>query len=449
MPRFLYEAIDALGLPQADTLVAVDLVAANRALKARGYKILSLIPIPEVSAPPELSALTAREAPADGVGLGDLQHRLEQMRGRLARRLQEPRPGAAQVDELLDQVLADEPLAHLGPRDLELFTGHLGVLLKAGVPILSALQTLAQEGKGKQMAAGLAASLGQGNRLSTALRRYPVFDPIFLRLVYLGEETGRLVGVLERLSEMLKQRGQMRSRLLQALIYPMTLLGMSLATLAFLLLYMVPQFMATFGDGGLTLPPLTRGLYAASRHPLMSYAALLAALSPLALAAFFRHPRGREVWRWGLFNLPMLGRLNSARAMAQACTSLGMLVDLGVPLTQVLTLLVGTTGSARLDQALTDVLLRVQDGENLAEAMDANPVFPKIVVSTVAAGLPAGRLDYLLPRVADLMNMQVETETEQLLTMVEPVLLGVFGMLVALVVLAVFMPVYQLAAIPL
>lgn len=445
MPRFVYEAIDKLGLPQADTLVAVDLVAANRALKARGYKILSLIPIPEVAAPPELEPLGAFE----GVVVDDLQHRLELMRGRLARRLQEPKPAPAQVNELLDQVLAEAPMARLGTRELSLFTSHLAVLLKAGVPILTALHTLAQEGKSKDVAAGLAASLAHGNRLSTALRRYPVFDPIFLRLIYLGEETGRLVAVLERLSEMLTQRSHMRSRLHQALLYPATLLGLSLATLAFLVLYMLPQFISTFSVGGLALPPLTRAIFAVSRHPLMIYGLVLGLLTPLAVVGVFRTARGKELWRWGLFNLPLIGRLNSARAMAQACTSLGMLVDLGVPLTQVLTLLVGTTGWSTLDQALTDVLQRVQDGQNLAEAMDANPAFPKIVVSTVAAGLPSGRLDFLLPRVADLMNIQVETETETLLAMMEPVLLGFLGMLVALVVLAVFLPVYQLAVIPL
>lgn len=426
--KFIYQAVDAQGQRRSDTVEAPDRESAVRELTRRGLQVLNLVPVPGGS------GVESR--------LGAVRKQVERQRESLQQATQEVRAGEARVDALLDE----HGRARLGLRDLLLFTSQLNVLLTAGIPLVPALDALGGDDEKGAVAEGLATHLGRGNRLSASMARYPrVFDQVYVRMVHLAEQSGRLAEVFGSLARTLQLKEESQGRLARALIYPAVLLCFSLGITGFLFCYMLPRFLETFKGFGLQLPTLTRAMLFLFERPLFTWGvpALVVTLG-VTVVALREHPRMVRARRWAAFNLPVLGRLHRTRALAQVCSDLAMMVGQGVPLTMALELLVGTTGSTALDASLTSARLRLEAGQTLAESLE-EAGFSRLLVSTVAAAEPTGELDRFLQRLAELLSLQADTETEQALTLVEPLILGVLGVIVGGVVLAVFLPVYQLA----
>ncbi len=311
-------------------------------------------------------------------------------------------------------------------RELVLFTGQMHVLLGAGIPLVPALDAL----RATEVAEGLADHLGKGNRLSSSMARYPgVFDKVYVRMVHLAEESGRLAEVFGNLARTLQRREESLQRVTRALIYPAVLLGFSALVTGFLFCYMLPRFLETFHGFGLQLPWMTRALMFVFAHPW--WVPLSGVLG------------GVLIWRMEWRELPILRRLVRSRALAQLCSDMAMMVETGVPITTVMELLVGTTGCREWDAGLRLARSRLEAGQTLSEAMVA---FPRLFTSTVAAAEPTGELSGFLLRLADLLTMEADVETEQVMALVEPLILGGLGLVVGVVVLAVFLPVYQLAS---
>lgn len=336
-------------------------------------------------------------------------------------------------------------------RSLAAFTGQLGLMLDSGFPIISALGILgrSEEPRVNKVAEHLARELAAGHRLSAAMAKVPgCFDRVYVRLIHTGESSGRLARILAVLGQDLERYDKKLRELKQALTYPVAVAATSALMLAFMLYYMLPHFMVFFRGFGAQLPWPTRLLMLLTDNPAIKFG-----LPGLAVTAFFLPFLGRlqdrdMAWLQHLkFGLPLVGKVNAELAVARTCGNLAMLGQQGLGLVESLKLLSGTTGYDRLDEELLQVAERITRGDSFAEALRGGELFPRMVWQTVAAGQEAGDVYTCLRYSSRLLEEQAEVRLGTLLTLLEPMTMGVMGAVVGFIVIAIFLPIYQLATL--
>lgn len=335
-------------------------------------------------------------------------------------------------------------------RSLALFFIHLRAMLAAGVPYLPALEALSRT---EDMATRgtchlLMQRLRAGRSLAQAMAMDDgSFSPVVVNLVHMAEKTGQMDEVLRRLGRDLSEAERRRSRLVAALMYPAFVIGASLAMVTLLLYYMVPRFLLLFAETGLPLPPLTRLVLEVSRSPVVPGLVLLA-LAGFAgwIRSSRRTPAGPLNLQKLKFETPWVGRLNRQQLTARIARQLALLLRGGTPLTRALQILGRpTTGYYATDEALVLVNEGIQCGLfTLSSAMAPLPVFPPILVQFVRTGEESKDLPAFLDRYADVAEQAVDMNVETFLQMIEPMVMLVLGFAVGIMLLAAFLPIYQL-----
>jgi MSHA biogenesis protein MshG len=339
--------------------------------------------------------------------------------------------------------------------DLMLFSRQMYTLLKAGVPIMRALAGLEESMTNptfKAVVVSLRASLDSGRELSSAMRRHPeVFSNFYVSLVRVGESTGALQDVFLRLYEHLEFEKEIRDRIKSALRYPLFVVAAMVVAVVIINVVVIPAFAKLFAGFNAPLPFMTRVLIGVSDFTVHYWPLLLA----LAAGAAFGFqvwkgtPAGRYAWDRLKLRLPVAGKIINKATLARFGRSLALSLRSGVPVVQGLTAVAGVVDNDYLAGRIEKMREDVERGESVLRAASHAGIFTPVVLQMIAVGDETGELDDLMLEVAELYEREVDYDIKTLAAQIEPILIVFLGVMVLILALGVFLPIWDLSRVAL
>lgn len=359
--------------------------------------------------------------------------------------------------ELANRQAANQPrfnLSFLQPRisvsELAMVTRQLATLVQANLPLDECLQAAAEQsrkGRTKGLLLQVRSRVAEGHTLAYAMGEFPlVFNEMYRAMVNAGEHAGFLGPVLAQLADYNEQRQYTAQKMKMAMIYPFILVGVAVAVVVALMVFVVPELIGIFAHTNRELPLLTRGLIAASdfSRDYALWVLLALVILVIGLRRWLRPPARRKRWHGLLLRLPGISRLVIAVDTARFASTLSILMASGVPLLQslhiagqVLTNLVLRDDSARVAE-------RVQEGSSLHRALRENGRFPPMMVHMVASGETSGELETMLQRSATNQERELEMTLGTMMSLLEPLLVVFMGGMVLVIVMAILLPIFDL-----
>ncbi len=334
--------------------------------------------------------------------------------------------------------------------DVLIFSRQMYTLNKAGIPILRAfagLESSAEKPAMVEVLKDVRASLDQGRDMATSLARHPkVFGPFYVAMVRVGEMTGKLTEVFLRLAEHLEFERDVRARIKQALRYPAFVIIAMLIAMVIINLFVLPVFARVFAGFNTQLPLITRGLLGFSSWTITWWpvvAALIAAAVVL-VRAYLNTPQGRYNWDRRKLNLPIVGPIILKSTLGRFARSFALSSQSGVPLVQALTVVAQTVDNAYIGARIEQMRDGIERGESISRCAAATGVFTPVVLQMISVGEETGELDALLFEIAEMYERDTDYAIKGLSTAIEPVLLVFIGVLVLLLALGVFLPLWNL-----
>jgi type IV pilus assembly protein PilC len=335
-------------------------------------------------------------------------------------------------------------------KDLAIFCRQIGAMLGAGLPVLESIQSIADQSDHVTMTKVLreiASDVEAGSTLCAAFGKHQkIFSKLFTSMIRAGEESGALPNVLQRLGDYLEAKDALAGKIRSASAYPAFIAGFFIMAVAGIMLFLIPQFESIFESFDLELPALTKFLMATSRfvgHYLI-YEIVATGVGVYLFLKWHKTAAGKaKVDAW-LLKAPIFGKLILKAAVARF-SRLGTLMDNGVAVVQALEIVGETSGNAVIKHAVDSVSRGVVNGSTISERLEETHVFPKMVVSMVAAGEGSGNLPEMLGKISDFYSREVDAAISGLTSMIEPILIVGLGAIVTVVVLAIYMPIFKMA----
>ena len=334
--------------------------------------------------------------------------------------------------------------------DILVFSRQMYTLNKAGVPILRAfagLQASATKPAMVEMLKDIRSSLDQGRELSAAMARHiDVFGAFYISMIRVGEMTGRLTEVFLRLNEHMEFERDVRERIKQAMRYPIfVMIAMAIAVVV-LNIFVIPVFAKVFAGFNSELPIITRGLLGFSSWMLTWWPLLLAAGfgAVVVIRGYLRTPAGRYRWDARKLKLPIIGDIILKATLARFARSFALSSQSGVPLVQALTVVAQTVDNAFIGSRIEQMRDGIERGESISRCAAAIGVFTPVVLQMISVGEETGELDSLLFEIADMYERETDYSIKGLSAAIEPILLAVIAVLVLLLALGVFLPLWNL-----
>ena len=343
----------------------------------------------------------------------------------------------------------------VGHVDLLLFSRQLHTLLKAGVPIMRALTGLQESAANPAMRdviRDIRESLEAGRELSVALARHPkVFSSFYVSMVRVGEATGLLEEIFLRLFEHLEFERFMREQVKSALRYPMFVVLAMAAAIVVVNLFVIPAFAKVFQGFGAELPFMTRLLLGFSNFMVAWWPAMLGGLigAVFAFRAWVATPAGRMQWEALTLRIPIAGKIVGKAAMARFARSFALGMRSGVPVMQALTNAGQTVDNSYIEKKVYGMRESVERGESVLRAAHATRFFTPVVLQMVAVGEESGALDDMMEEVGQMYQQEVEYELKTLGQQIEPILIVCLGVLVLILALGIFLPMWDLGKVAL
>lgn len=338
----------------------------------------------------------------------------------------------------------------IGADELILFTRQLYALTRAGIPILRAISGLAESNSNPALAAvlnNISRSLVSGAELSAAFRQHAEhFSPIYISLLQVGENTGKLDDALFRLISHLEMERETRKRLKAALRYPLMVIFAIVVALVIITVFVIPSFASVFGKLGAELPLATRILIWVSDFVRHNGHYLLVLLGGLffSLKAYIRTDDGALWWDKIRLKWPLLGSIYERIALGRFARSFAMMIGAGVPILQSLSVVADSVGNRYVGNAVRSMYSGIERGDRLTNTAAATGLFTPVVLQMMTVGEETGAVDDLLNEVADFYEQEIDYELKQLADSIEPILLTFMGILVLILALGVFLPVWEL-----
>ena len=338
-------------------------------------------------------------------------------------------------------------------KELVVFTHQLATLIRAGVPLLECLDILSSEAENpalQQVVEHIREDVEGGALLAHALKRNPtVFNEFYRSMVEVGEMTGRLDESLTQLAVYLDKQAQLRAKIFSGLAYPALLLAVALIVLVFLLIWVVPLFSGLFQDMGESLPWLTQvviDLAEGVRDHFFLLAAFGGSLG-MGIRWFLKNPKSRQAIDGWLLGVPLFGSVIQKAATVRFSRTLGFLVRRGVPLLSALGVAGTVTGNKIFEQSIKLAAIAIQNGRPLSETLRAGQVFPTMVPQMIKVGESTGSMDVMLEKIADLFEQEVDRTVATLTSVLEPFIILVVGCGIALVVVAMYLPIFSIGSV--
>jgi len=357
--------------------------------------------------------------------------------------------GQAEIAEGRRELLTRLRLRRVPVAELAAATRQLATLLGAGIPLDEAVGTAA----GQQEHAALVKALNetreellQGQSLHQGLARHPrIFSDLYVNMVKVGESSGSLDLVMQRLADFLEEQARLKSRILSAMAYPVLMAVIGAGVLFFLLAFVVPKVTRMLADLGQELPLPTRLLIGFSDF-LSSFwwvLVLIGAVAVFALRRYLRSEQGKLQLDRRKLTLPLFGKFNLLLSTARFTRTLATLLQSGVPLLSALEIVQNLLPNRVLKKTLEDTIVAVREGESLAQPLQRARIFPRMVSQMAAVGEKSGELEGMLFKVADAYEHQVNAQINTLLSLLEPFMILAMGVVVGFIVLAILLPIFQ------
>ena len=338
----------------------------------------------------------------------------------------------------------------VSPGELAAVSSQLSTLLASGATLYESLSILINEVESrslKDVLIDIKDRISGGSSLGRALEAHPdVFPEMYSRMVEAGEASGTLDHVMTRLAEYLEAKAGVNEQVRTALVYPILMSLVGIGVLGFLLLFVIPKITRIFEDTEEALPLITVVLLWVVGFFRTYWPVVIVALAGggWALRDFVRRPGGRAVKDRFLIRLPWMGRLINKFYVANLARTLGSLLESGVPVIKAMEMTKRVLGHAVYDHVLDKAIVDVTEGGSISRSLGGFPVVPGLLVHMTAIGERSGNLDKLLLRAAGVYEKEFETSVKRALSMLEPVLILVMGVVVGFIVLAILLPIFQL-----
>ena len=335
-------------------------------------------------------------------------------------------------------------------KDLAIFFRQFSVMIDAGLPLVQCLEILAgnQENQVfKRTLTGVRTSVEGGATLAKAMKGHPaVFDDLTVNMIDAGEIGGILDTILQRLANYVEKVLKMRSAVKSALVYPSAVIVMAVLIVGALLKWVVPIFVKLFDGLNVELPAPTRFVIELSE--LVATFWWFAIVGTVALVVgvkyFRKRPQGRYMWDRMMLNLPVIGILLRKIAVARFTRTLGTLITSGVPILEGLAITAHTSGNAVVERALLKVRKSIEEGHTVVDPLRESGVFPNMVTQMIGVGEATGAMDAMLQKIADFYEDEVDTATKNLLTLMEPMIIGTLGIMVGGIVISLYLPLFKM-----
>jgi MSHA biogenesis protein MshG len=336
--------------------------------------------------------------------------------------------------------------------DVLVFSRQMYTLNKAGVPILRAfagLEASADKPAMVDLLKDIRSSLDQGRELSAALNRHvDLFGGFYISMIKVGEMTGRLTEVFNRLTEHMEFERDVRERIKQAMRYPAFVLIAMAVAIVILNIFVIPVFAKVFAGFNAELPIITRGLLGFSSWTLKWWPLLIAGSigAWLGIRAYLRTPEGRYRWDSRKLKLPIVGVIVLKATLARFARSFALSSQSGVPLVQALTVVAQTVDNAYIGSRIEQMRDGIERGESISRCAAATGVFTPVVLQMINVGEETGELDNLLFEIAEMYERDTDYAIKGLSAAIEPILLAIIGGLVLLLALGVFLPLWNMGS---
>ncbi len=334
--------------------------------------------------------------------------------------------------------------------DLALVTRQLATLLKAGMPLEEALLAVSEQcekARLKSIVLGVRSKVLEGHTLAAGLEDFPhAFPTVYRATVAAGEQAGKLDSVLERLADYTESRHGLRQKVSHAMIYPIVLTSFAFSIIVLMLVYVVPKVVGVFQSTGQELPVMTRALIWLSSFLQHWWFAVIAAvvLVVLGIRRVLRGEDARRRFHRGLLRAPVIGRVIRGLNTARFTRTLSILSSSGVPVIEALRIGATVVSSLPMSDAIKVAALRVSEGAAIGRSLAQSKLFPPMSIHLIASGEQSGELDQMLARAAAHQESEMDSLLGTLLSVLEPALIIVMGLMVLAIVMAILLPIFQI-----
>jgi len=340
-------------------------------------------------------------------------------------------------------------LNRVKPEALIIFSRQLALLLESGIDIVTSLELLQAQALNKTLSkvlGELVYDLRSGHRLSAALDKHPkIFPTIYRRSVSVGEQTGGLETVLRQVADYIEREVTTSKMVKNSLRYPIIVAGVAVMVIAVLVIFVIPSFVSLYSSVGAELPLTTRILMAAV-DGLNSYGIYLMVAAVIAIGfgfSYIKTPAGMYQWHRLLLRLPLVGRVIQLNELARCCRSISLLFSAGLPLPEIMSMVIQASNNKVVAEALTDVQRDMLKGEGLSQPMAKSETFLPMMVQMVGVGEETGNLDVTLLAVAQSFETESEDRTRSLVALIQPAMTIIIALVVAFVAISLVSTMYS------
>jgi len=411
MPTYKFEALDTTGGEVKDSVSALSEDEAQQKIKQMGYFVTKIIEVADTK--------KGKKGKKDAAARGRRKKKTFSIGG-------------------------------VSSKKLCTFTRQFSILQDAGLPVLRSLKILEGQMKGgplKNALLDVVDDVESGSTLSEAFAKHPkCFDRLYVNMVKAGEAGGALEVIMQRLADFKEKAQSLKRRIIGAMVYPIAVISVAIGILTFIMVYIIPKFEKIFKDFEMKLPWLTEQLMFVS-HWFAQYWYVIP-LFPLALWLLFKLIRLNRIgnfcvdWMW--LKLPIVGTIIEKTVVARTTRTLGTLVSSGVPILEALSIVRETCTNAVFERMYLRVYESIREGETIAQPLKESRLVDDMVVNMIDVGEETGELDAMLNKIADVYDEEVNVLVEGLISLLEPIMIVVLGLIVGTIVIALFLPMIKL-----
>jgi type IV pilus assembly protein PilC len=336
------------------------------------------------------------------------------------------------------------------PKNLAVFTRQFSVMIDAGLPLVQCLEILGSQEEDKNFSATILATRGDvesGASLADAMKKHPrSFDPLFTNMIAAGEAGGILDTILKRLATYIEKAVKLKGQVKSAMIYPIAVIAIAIIVVGVILWKVIPTFASLFAGLGAELPLPTRVVIALSNFLVSFMPFIIVAIVAIGWGAksYYATVGGKRTIDGITLKMPILGLIMRKIAVARFCRTLSTLLSSGVPILDGLDITARTAGNTVVEEAILLTRKSIERGETIAAPLRETGVFPPMVTQMISVGETTGALDTMLSKIADFYEDEVDTAVAGLLTLLEPVMIAFLGGAVGGIVIAMYLPIFDL-----
>ncbi len=341
-------------------------------------------------------------------------------------------------------------------KDIVVFTRQFSTMISAGLPLIQCLEILSTQSENVEFQKTIATvkvDVEGGATFADALKKHPkVFDELYSNMVHAGEVGGLLDTILSRLAKHIEKAVKLKAKIKSAMIYPIAIMGVAVIVISVLMIFVIPIFAQMFlemSGGKVGLPGPTQLVIDISDFLRSNILYIIAGVVAMGygIKRYYATEKGRIVMDRLFLKVPVMGDLIRKSSVAKFTRTLGTLITSGVPILDGLAITAKTSGNKIVEQTILQARQSISEGKTVAEPLSKGNVFPKMVTHMIAVGETTGALDAMLGKIADFYEDEVDTAVDALTSLLEPMMMVFLGTIIGFIVIAMYLPIFKMAAV--